>query len=248
MNALSEARLRPELVFAGTEARLGNDRSECEDRVACGGARFAVADGASQGSYSDVWAGMLVEAFCAADHGPRRRTGLWLDVARRRWQQWTTGLSAAELPWFTRDALRTGAFAAFVGIVFRDEPPPAWTAMACGDACIFVVRGEELICAFPVSAGRAFTTTPPLVASSPVGGGADFESVQGTARPGDRFYLVTDALAHWFLSVQERGGAPWRDLDSVSSRRRFERFVAEQRASGALRNDDVALLTIALSA
>ena len=120
--------------------------------------------------------------------------------------------------------------------------------MSCGDACIFLVRGEELICAFPVSAGDAFTTAPPLVASSPGAGGDRFAAVHGTARPGDRFYLVTDALAHWFLAVHEGGGAPWLDLDAVVVAPPVRAFRRRRTGGGRLRNDDVALLTIALSA
>ncbi len=248
MSASAAGRLRPAILFAATAVRQGNDPSECEDRLACAGTRFAVADGASEGSYSHVWARLLVDAFCAADHHGQHAAGEWLAVARGRWRRWAEEASERDLPWFTRDALRHGAFAAFVGIAFPDRTLPAWTAMSCGDACVFLVRGAELVCTFPLSAGSAFTTAPPLVASSPGAAGDRFEYVHGTARPGDRFYLVTDALAHWFLAAHESGGAPWLDLDAVSSRHRFERFVAEERATGALRNDDVALLTIALSA
>jgi|SRR5262245_8662275 len=248
MSAPAATRLHPALLFAGTEARRGNDRSECEDQVACAGTRFAVADGASEGGYSHVWARILVDAFCAAGHHGNQRSRAWLDVARRGWRRWADELSGRELPWFTRESLRMGAYAAFAGIIVSDRARPTWTAVSCGDSCIFLVRNEKLVCAFPVSAGHAFTTAPPLVASTSGAGADGFERRHGIARAGDRFYLVTDALAQWFLLTHKRGGAPWRHLDAVSSHNQFERLVAAERASGALRNDDVALLTVAISA
>jgi hypothetical protein len=53
-------------------------------------------------------------------------------------------------------------------------------------------------------------------------------------------------LAAWFLQAVETGAQPWAVLREFASadHGEFESFIAEQRAAGSLRNDDVALVHI----
>jgi hypothetical protein len=60
----------------------------------------------------------------------------------------------------------------------------------------------------------------------------------------DQFYLMTDALACWFLKQFEKGNQPWeilRDLDTESVPMAFSDWVYQLRAEHQLRNDDVTL-------
>jgi len=70
---------------------------------------------------------------------------------------------------------------------------------------------------------------------------------RGDWRIGDRFYLMTDALAHWWLAEHEAGRAPWAALDRPGGRgrrRSFPDWVDDRRRRRHLRNDDVTLLRI----
>jgi hypothetical protein len=124
-----------------------------------------------------------------------------------------------------------------------------WRAAALGDTCLFHVRDEQLLRKFPIEESSVFGTNPPLAASRNLE-----ESVlarhlmvtDGWCESGDQLYLATDALAAWFLRAVEVGGRPWEILRDFAAAEpvMFETFVAEQRAAGSLRNDDVAFVHI----
>jgi hypothetical protein len=60
-------------------------------------------------------------------------------------------------------------------------------------------------------------------------------------------YLTSDALASWILADYEKGEKPWIALDGIRSDQDFEIFVAEERRNQAMRNDDVTLLSMAVT-
>jgi len=66
--------------------------------------------------------------------------------------------------------------------------------------------------------------------------------------PNDTFYLMTDALAAWFLRCCEAGQQPWDALEQVlgtaDPQESFAAFVRGLREEKLLHNDDVTLLTI----
>jgi hypothetical protein len=68
-------------------------------------------------------------------------------------------------------------------------------------------------------------------------------TTHGELAAGDRLWLMTDALAAWFLAEHEAGGAPWRELDERTADD-FADWVAGRRADGRLKNDDVTLVAI----
>jgi len=170
----------------------------------------------------------------------------WLARCRAEWRRWADAAALGDLPWFARETLRAGAFATFIGVAFSQGD---WHAVACGDACLFVVRDDRLAAAFPLADGDGFDNTPPLLPTATHVGGPgtnDLRTATGIAEPGDAFYLMSDALAHWFLADHDRGGKPWLALDGVRTPRDFDRFVSASRESHALKNDDVTLMTIVI--
>jgi hypothetical protein len=71
--------------------------------------------------------------------------------------------------------------------------------------------------------------------------------MDGAWQPGDAFYLMTDALACWFMRETEEGRTPWRvlrDLNTSDEVKPFREWVETLRAEGAMRNDDVTLLRV----
>jgi Protein phosphatase 2C len=239
---------RPMMKFAGMTPKRGHDTAECEDRFSSSSRRFAVADGASESGYSYVWAQILADSFCRS-HASRFDPGelsAWLARCRAEWRRWADAAALGDLPWFARETLRTGAFATFIGLAFSQGE---WHAVACGDACLFVVRDDRLAAAFPLADGDGFDNTPPLVATANNFGGPgnnDLRTATGIAEPGDSFYLMTDALAHWFLADHDRGEKPWIALDAVRTPRDLDLFVSASRESLALKNDDVTLMSIVI--
>jgi hypothetical protein len=241
-------RLAPVVRFAASLPRDGHAATECEDRWALSALRFAVSDGAAGASYSDVWAGILTTAFCKPDGPAGGQIEDWLSAARQAWLEWADGMSARGLPWFTRDTLHDGSFATFVGLMFEaDAGRLMWTAVACGDACLFLVRDDTVAVSFPLSAANQFGASPDLVSTFPVDPAA-LLSLAGAPADDDRYFLATDALAHWFLDQHACGAKPWRQLDRLRTTAEFETFVAAARLARTLRNDDVTLVVLTVAA
>jgi len=255
---------RPIRVFAASfwTQKEGNTPEEFEDAFAptrvvdCGdpvGARFAVADGATETSFSALWARTLVRLHHRV--GLTERT-LLEDLGR--WQAyWRSRVDTRELPWYAEEKARRGAFAAVVGLCIcgpaGDDPRVLrWDAVAVGDSCVFLVRDDRLRVSFPLSSSAQFGNRPVLVSSIRAANarlGEHIRRVDGDCRAADTFYLMTDAIACWFLRETEAGGCPWvtlREFGTEDEERPFPDWVRALRESGVLRNDDVAVLRVDL--
>jgi hypothetical protein len=168
--------------------------------------RFAVADGASESAFAGLWARLLVEGFVAAPCPANLAT--WLDGTRDLWAAEVMGL---ELPWYGERKRQEGSFATLLGVELlppTPDGPGRWRAAAVGDSCLFHVREGRLVEAFPLDRSSDFGNEPRLIGSR--GRRAPMAAYGGgSLLPGDRLFLMTDALAQWFLRNQERSGRPW---------------------------------------
>jgi hypothetical protein len=233
--------------------KRGNAAQEYEDALATDPAadRYAVADGASESSYSGLWARLLAEGFVGSAGKPWRDLD-WLPPLRKRW---AAEVDKLPLSWYAEMKREQGAFATLLGLAFRpplEGQPGIWRALAVGDSCLFRTRSGRLLKAFPLSDSKGFGNQPRLLGSrsSSSGGFAQPapEQAHGRWRPGDRFLLMTDALAQWFLHQNEEGGQPLeqiaRLLGESDPRAAFAGWIEERRDRQDLRNDDVTLVLI----
>jgi hypothetical protein len=227
----------------------GHSLEEYEDAFAVKRGRCAIADGASESSFAAEWARLLVEGFISSREDPLRLA--WLNPLRQRWAD---QVDALELEWFGEEKRRQGAFATFLGVIFK-KPQPGnegpWKAIALGDSCLFQVRQDRLIAAFPVSRSGDFSIRPAMLGSRGVRDQDAFSQARfqtGAWQSGDRFFVMTDALAEWFLRRHERLRRPWRALARglAAPTGVLKRFVEQLRSDNQIRNDDVTLLMIAL--
>jgi hypothetical protein len=208
--------------------------------------RFAVADGASEASFAGVWARVLVEGFIADAGKPWREFG-WVQAAQQRW---SAEVDNRPLPWYADEKRELGAFATFLGLGTRTRADGAggvWRALAVGDACVFQTRAGALKRAFPMTRSTDFGNQPHLLCSrSPAS--AHYNNVRGHWRPKDRFLLMTDALAQWFLHEIERGNYPLAEISTLlhesSPDAVFPSWVESLRRQSVLRNDDVTLIVV----
>jgi len=221
--------------------------------------RCAVADGATEASFSRQWARTLTRAYW---HGALRAEHFAADVERlqSRWRAVFAARRQQKLPWYAQQKAEFGAFAAIVGLLLHEHPAdpatgavpaPTWEALAVGDSNLFQVRGDRMHVAFPLTRAEEFGRSPFLV---PTRGHAGNDLVRhlrlasGDWQPDDTFYLMTDALAAWFLRSQESGERPWQTLDALPAAPEaadtFKHFVASLREQQLLHNDDVTLVRI----
>lgn len=229
----------------------GSSEAEYEDASSIGNnrLRFAVADGATETSFSGAWAKQLVRAFT----GGKLSIPIALEELTPLQARWQKIAHRHPLPWYAEEKANSGAFAAFVGVEFSQEhsatgTQKVWQATAAGDSCLVQVRGNEIHKAFPLADSASFGNRPNLLSSSPSSNGHSELVMQSSGSWGceDAFFLMTDALACWFFKECEQGNKPWillRDLDTQDGVP-FEKFVADLRADGRMKNDDVTLLRI----
>ena len=216
--------------------------------------RFAAADGASESMLSGLWADLLVRTWCRAR---RRRIDQVLAAAAKAWEielaayLETRDRDERPIQWFEQPGLERGAFATLTGIAFATgtESHGTWSAVAMGDTCLFQVRGDTLLSAFPLKSASEFDSAPKLVPSRP--GDLDrilghVETESGEWRSGDTFFLMTDAVANWFLRTVDAGATPWRTLAQFEGGAGdgFAEWVNDLRTGRQLRNDDATVLRV----
>jgi hypothetical protein len=233
--------------------KQGNSIEEYEDAAAENAARgrFAVADGSAESGFAGIWANLLVRGFVREPAGRPEDWARWLPPLQEAWSEQA---ASQPLPWYGQAKLEQGAFAAFLGVTLKPSAGPGegvWEAIAVGDTCLFQVCREAL-CRFPVETAGEFGTSPWLVGSRvPAERMIEkqkFHVRRGEWKVGDRLWMMTDALAEWFLRRYEAAERPWEALarfpDSPDGQAEFEAWVEILRDAGEMRNDDVTLLTV----
>jgi hypothetical protein len=215
--------------------------------------RCAVADGATESAYSRIWARQLVSEFaCGGLTGPELTE---LPNLARRWARSVKRALArnTSAAWYLERKVDDGAFAALIGLELADVSDGVagtYAAVALGDSCLVHVRDDRVRHAFPLATSAAFTTRPILLPSRPAPADDYRRAIAhhaGEWQAGDAFYLMTDALAAWFVASLEHGEHPWREVDRFAGSQRadFRRWIQSLRLT-MLKNDDVTLLRIRL--
>ena len=198
--------------------------------------RFAVADGATETSFAGSWAQILTRAYCRDQLSGKK---IRKQLPRLR-QEWFSSIETHSLPWYAEQKLTDGAFAALLGLTLSNGE---WQATAIGDSCLFQVRGGRVLTRFPITNSEDFNNHPHLLSSNSSNWKNELATIvcaRGSWEPDDVFYMMTDAMACWFLRSIESGVQPEMVFDCDLE---FHRWIEDLRESG-MRNDDVTLLRI----
>lgn len=209
--------------------------------------RFAVADGATETCFSGLWARLLVRAYCKGEFSRRL---LSRNLSRLQ-KQWLDENANKPLPWYAETKLKEGAYASLLGLTLKAEGEGregSWHALAIGDSSVFQVRGDSILARFPFERSEQFNSRPVLLGSNSRADNsalAALRAISSRWEAGDSFYLMTDAIAAWFLRRIESCDSSWqliRDLSPGSGD--FGELVSRLRSHGELRNDDITLVRI----
>ncbi|MBU3658695.1 MAG: hypothetical protein FGM14_02395 [Flavobacteriales bacterium] len=223
---------------------------DCADNYAVNKSnhRFSVADGVSKSFFPKVWSEILVSHFV-------ERTDLeeseLIKVCQSEWQKRIDELvSLPETKWFTKSqySRKDPALATFVGLQFF-ETEKKWSASALGDSFLFFVPNnfkeyeKELVKLSSKVEPIAFDNFPDYLTSIGDSHKGRPKEKSGNLRNGT-FYLMTDALAEWFINEGEKAIGK---ITVWQSQEDFERFITQAIEENQLTNDDCALLCIELS-
>ncbi len=221
--------------------KQGHTPDEYEDATAPpvaaadGTVRAALADGATESAFAGAWARTLVEEFTGSDVTVPETFAESIHRTRRVFGG-RIAEHATDLPWYAAAKAEEGAFAAFLGFVLY--PNGAWRAVAVGDCCLFHLRGGACLTTWPLDDPADFGNRPDLLGSRLDVSQPDAQTTSAQWTAGDRFLLVSDALAAYLLA-HDPAAATGLDAEA------FVAFVAGARADG-MRNDDVTLLELVL--
>lgn len=215
-------------------------------QIDCKEFRCAVADGATETSFSGLWAGMLCRAYVDGK--------LDLPELARSWQD---ELSGMELPWYAEEKLQEGAFATLLGLHLKEEKKRIrWSSWALGDSCLLHLREGSMLASFPLEKWQDFDYSPYLI-SSRIECNEKLSEMElekgGSCIAGDIFYLMTDAVSQWILRKEAESGDGISSLESVRTMAEFQTLVDGQRQAKdsegrvLMHNDDVTWARISLS-
>lgn len=229
-------------------AEAGKDPSENDDAYECSTDAAddtttiaAVADGATQSVFAGKWARLLVASLCTDGFPAPEELNARLPELQRIWRE---ALPSEGLPWYTREKLKKGAYAALVGVMLRPGEAGSFRALAIGDCCLFHVRESETPWSFPLASAGAFDGVPDLLSSiKPVA----LDRVlceEREWRPGDLLMLASDAVAAWLLGGHEGEVPRWRRASAIATDDAFRELVTSERTARRMQNDDSTLIVI----
>lgn len=226
--------------------------------------RVAVADGATQSYLSGDWAHFLVNMIVNSKKKSLGRNGIynffsinkfyekWSDYVREYIQKRQNQGNA--LKWYEEEGLVTGSDSTLLYIEFKYSEKlkkGKLSAHAIGDTCLAHLHENNINTLFPIMQSVDFNNHPPLISSVSNNNNdlTDFENTTTfTIVNTDTLYLMTDALALWFIYDHEYGGKPWEDIDNNSADNdAFRKWIADLRDKKLLENDDITLIRIQFS-
>ncbi|WP_233885940.1 hypothetical protein [Tenacibaculum piscium] len=221
--------------------------SDCADRYAYNEHhhKFSISDGVSKSFFPKFWAEELVKEFVSKEKIADEN--LFLSQCQEKWLKKITEIvNKPTVKWFTQNAFnkKSPALATFVGLQFF-EKEKKWEASALGDSFLFFVPKkmktfEDCIILSSKKEPIIFDNFPDYFSSIGEKFKGKRKSKSGKLQDGT-FYLMTDALAEWFINEKENAIGK---IDVWQNQKDFERFVDEERQTEKLGNDDSAILII----
>ena len=160
-------------------------------------------------------------------------------------------IAQKSLPWYALEKAEKGAYSAFLGLLINFEDH-YYDAIAIGDCCLFHIRNEIVISTFPILHSSEFGNKPYLISSKPVmntGLESKILLSEMDLMVGDILFLMSDALAHWFMTSNELSQQPWQILKGFKNKQRLDNYkltawLDDLRIKKSIKNDDVVLSLI----
>jgi len=177
--------------------------------------KIAVADGATESSFSKEWANILVEKYSSSNF--EITDNKFFEEAFKDWESY---INQKKLSWFATEKLNNGAFAAFLGLNI-DLESNTYKVEAIGDCCLFLIRNNQIATTFPLTNFEDFTNNPTLLSTRDINSLSNFKNISGELLPGDMLIMASDALSAFIL--KEKSSLPWEffvQLCSKSSKKR----------------------------
>lgn len=217
----------------------------------------AIADGASEGFLSKLWSKILTISYVnwdTTDVDMRLFTDFCIDIYEHHRKRYIERRKEKNNPlkWFEENLMAKGSFSTLLGLSFEDSTPGGgfWVSYSVGDSCLIQFR-EKVVNTFPEIGSADFGNSPNLIASNPIYNKELPNKVKvktGEFYYGDIFYLMTDAIANWFITQLEAGETPWNTLNEYldNDHEALTNYLTLLRDEGKLKNDDVTIARVTI--
>ena len=236
----------------------GENITDCDDYYGYNldNHRFAVSDGVSISFFPSFWAKCLVDNFLESNILENH------DFIQRGYQQWLTYVEEQirdpNVKWFTKKKYKNKEFAGatFIGLQFYEETKE-WACSYIGDSFLFFIpkncsNDHSKIINYPKESFKEFDNHPNYLASIPDNDRGNIEISEKHPIVEGTFYLLTDALAEWFVyELRENIMIAEITLKNIELQLQYEDVIDLRRRwsrlGKALKNDDTTLLMIEVS-
>ena len=236
--------------------KKGYLQDECEDSILVHPShsrhvdkyKFAIADGATESSFSKEWASLLTGSI---QNKKDINVPFLLNALPYLQALWKEKVFSRPLPYYAEAKALQGAFSTLLTLQINIKHLN-YKCIAVGDCCLFHMRDSELIKCFPFMESKEFGNNPFLISSinSQNLGLKDFiKEVEGYFLKGDQFILMSDAIACWFFTKIEQNEKPWETINNLFADKihyidNFINWLDEQREARAIKNDDTSIISI----
>ena len=245
--------------FSATLQKNGNQIKENEDKYAPilgNGAYFrtkdfrcAISDGATESSFSQIWADHLVNEYINSKFPDNLG---FISAAKSKWNG---EVSKIEHTWVSREKIKNGSFATLLGFQLvagdRENYYPLggkWKAIGIGDSCLFQFREDRSIIVIPINNRSGFHNRPSLLGTASANESYLDHAFYGSWKSGDDFFLMTDALAEWSISNLRDGknvsGILKDKLTRKSRDNLFSEWINSLRFRHEIKNDDTTVIWV----
>lgn len=238
------------ILFDGTVAKHLDTPGENEDayRIAPARGRVVLSDGASESFDAKSWANLVVDYFLESDPSDEE-----LGSCIRSYE----GLYDPHvLSWSKAAAYERGSFATLL-IAQDDHDRSTVTVTTLGDSFAVWCIGNDVIETTPYVSADQFTQKPTLLATRPelnsemsINELGTWSRIEWCYEQHDTCLLLcmTDALGAWLLNSREQGSLDaFERLSQIRDQKELLELVEVERASGAMRRDDVTLIIATLT-
>jgi hypothetical protein len=213
--------------------------------------KFAVSDGVSKSFFPDIWAELLVEFFLKTVGHINIAD---IDSYKSIQNEWTKRVSEIvtrpNQKYYVRNFFIQGrpAAATFVGLYFfREDNTFKWEAIALGDSFLFFVPSDvknlsvdfDKVIYLSSKSDFEFNNFPDFFDSRSIINKGKIKHKRKDLF-GGTFYLMTDALAEWFIAEKQEA---FRVISEWETQEKFEKSINELRINN-LHNDDSTILII----
>lgn len=222
--------------------------SDCADNYAVNTEhhKFSISDGVSKSFFPKIWSDILVNKY--VNQKDWKDNNEFIVESQKEWQSKIDEIvNQPETKWFTKSQYnrKDPALATLVGLQFL-ESDQKWIAQALGDSFLFFIPKGSTEIEIKLSTKPepiVFDNFPDYLSSIGSSHKGEKKSIKGEKIKEGTFYLMTDALAEWFLLNTEQAK---QTLDNIKTQEQYLETIANERNANRLNDDDSAILMLEL--